>query len=383
MSERSSLSDHDLLAAGVHDLVLENAAHARRLDRLLEFHRRCEERSDDSRFPLTPVQETVVEVGELWGLSPGRVRSELQRARVLATYLPDVWSLCLAGGLDGYRAGLVADAATSGLPETSWPAFAERIGPWLRHRLRRPGDDPSLPLVVAATVKQLRNKLTYETNRLRPRDADERFRTAYAERRAVARTHPVDGSPGDGTGSLTLTDSVDRILLADHRLTLAAKSARASGDPRTLEQLRTDLAVDLILGETVPGSGFARPVINVTVPIQTLMGVSDDPGYLSGGTSAGTLARMVAQQPGSTWHRCSARRAASRCRRSLSRLLSSRPGRARPRHRPPTRTLRSSTPSRTSPRSSTRTAPVRARSSTRSGRTPPEPQGLTDVGGPG
>ena len=156
MSERFSLSDHNLLAAGVHDLVLENAAHDRRLERLLAFHRRCEERADDSRFP----------------------------------------------------------------------------------------------------------------------------------------------------GSLTLTDSVDRILLADHRLTLAARSARASGDPRTLEQLRTDLAVDLILGETVPGSGFARPVINVTVPIQTLMGVSDDPGHLSGGTVLpATLARMIARRPGSTWHR--------------------------------------------------------------------------------
>ena len=44
--------------------------------------------------------------------------------------------------------------------------------------------------------------------------------------------------------------------------------------------------------------------INVTVPIQTLMGVSDDPGCLSGGTVVpATLARMIAQQPGSTWHR--------------------------------------------------------------------------------
>ena len=84
------------------------------------------------------------------------------------------------------------------------------------------------------TVKQLRNKLTYETTRLRPRDADERFRAAYADRRAVARTHPVDGSVGDGTGSLMLTSSVDRVQLADYRLTLAAKAVRASGDARTL-----------------------------------------------------------------------------------------------------------------------------------------------------
>ena len=74
MSE-TVVSDHELLAAGVRDLVEENAAHARRLDRLLQFHSRCERRSGDDRFELTPVQETVVEVGELWGLSPGRVRS--------------------------------------------------------------------------------------------------------------------------------------------------------------------------------------------------------------------------------------------------------------------------------------------------------------------
>jgi hypothetical protein len=49
---------------------------------------------------------------------------------------------------------------------------------------------------------------------------------------------------------------------------------------------------------------FARPVVNVTVPIQTLMGVSDDPGVLTGGTVLpATLARMIAQKPGSTWHR--------------------------------------------------------------------------------
>ena len=54
----------------------------------------------------------------------------------------------------------------------------------------------------------------------------------------------------------------------------------------------------------VPAAAFARPVINVTVPIQTLMGVSDDPGCLSGGTVVpATLARMIARQPGSTWHR--------------------------------------------------------------------------------
>ena len=329
-------SDHDLLAGGVEDLVTENAAAARRLGRLVEFHRRCGHRVvPEGHFGLTPVQETVVEVGELWGLSPGRVRSELQRARVLCETFPDVWQLCLDGALDTYRAGLVADAATGSLPEAAWPELADRIGPWLRARRRPPGGDTDLPDLVVCTVKQLRNKLTYETARLRPRDADERFRRAYDDRRATAHTQPLDGSAGDGTGALVLTSSVDRIQLADHRLTLAAKAVRASGDGRTLEQLRTDLALGLILGTTriapdgdasvpgdwiveVPAAAFARPVINVTVPIQTLMGVSDDPGCLSGGTVVpATLARMSPVSPGRRGTGCSPTRpgAASRCRR--------------------------------------------------------------------
>ena len=329
-SDPLDLSDHDLLAGGIEDLVAENAAAARRLARLLEFHQRCEcgtSAQAESHFALTPLQETVIEVGDLWGYSPGRIRSDLQRARVLATYFPGVWELCLYGHLDHYRAGIVADAATGCSDDPAgWGALSAAITPWLQDRLRHPGDDSELPELVCCTVKQLRNKLTYETTKLRPRDAEERFRSAYADRHASARTCPVDG---DGMGSLTLTDSVDRIQLADYRLTLAAKAARAHGDARTLEQLRTDLAVDLILGTIaidsglpelselsdgdasqpgwlthLPTPGYARPIINVTVPIQTLMGVSDDPALLSGGAVIpATLCRMISQQPGSTWHR--------------------------------------------------------------------------------
>ena len=49
---------------------------------------------------------------------------------------------------------------------------------------------------------------------------------------------------------------------------------------------------------------YARPVVNLTVPLQTVMGISDSPGVLSGGqvVPAG-LSRMIAQTPGATWHR--------------------------------------------------------------------------------
>ena len=370
--EYDGQGDHDLLAGGVHDLAAEAAASAARLARLLAFHDRLVARAaaaprpPEDRRHLSALQETIVEAGSLWGLSPGRVRADLTRARVLSTHFPGVWALCRAGRLDGYRAGLVADAATGRLPEACWPELAERVTGWLHRHLRRPGEDPDLPEWVCSSVKQLRNKLTYETARLAPRTGEEAFRRGYADRHATAHTHPLPGGPGggvgDGMGTLSLTHSIDEGQLADYRLTLAAKALHAQrpeGDERTLEQLRADVAADLLTGRaeiqtptadledladgvvgpdaaegvdsrdgaadsrdgaagdapaagSVPGDwftrlpalGYARPIINVTVPFQTLLGISDDPGTLSGGTVIpATLARMIATRPDATWHR--------------------------------------------------------------------------------
>jgi hypothetical protein len=64
--------------------------------------------------------------------------------------------------------------------------------------------------------------------------------------------------------------------------------------------------MDLIIGRAdhVPVPGYARPIINVTVPLETLAGLSDDPGRLSGGTVIpAELARAIATREGATWYR--------------------------------------------------------------------------------
>jgi hypothetical protein len=49
---------------------------------------------------------------------------------------------------------------------------------------------------------------------------------------------------------------------------------------------------------------FARPIVNVTVPITTLMGLSETPGTLAGGTVVpAELVSMIAEDPDSVWHR--------------------------------------------------------------------------------
>ncbi len=319
----ASLSDHDLLAGGLEDQRAENAAAAYRLARLDEFRIRQEadhkaRQADSPHFTLTPIQETVIEAGELWGYSVGRIRGDLRTVRTLKEHFPGIWALCLDGALDMYKASLVADAAKFSLTRrVEFAAFGKRITAWLLNGIPPDSDRPRL---VNRTVKQLRNKLNYELNKLKPQDADERFKQAFKDRKAKATLGE------DGIGFLGVTNSANQVQLADYRLTLSAKALRAAGDERTLEQLRADLAIALILGKTVINAGngeledeerdhteafqavrtpkYARPIVNVTVPIQTLMGLTDHPGVLSGGTVIpGTLARMVATDPDSSWYR--------------------------------------------------------------------------------
>ena len=84
---------------------------------------------------------------------------------------------------------------------------------------------------------------------------------------------------------LDINATVDKVRLAEHRLTHAARQRRREGDERTIAQLKSDLAIDLLTGcgEAVPTPTYARPIINLTVPAQTVMGLSDDPGVLAGG----------------------------------------------------------------------------------------------------
>ena len=68
----------------------------------------------------------------------------------------------------------------------------------------------------------------------------------------------------------------------------------------------SDLAMDLIIGRAEGASvpGYARPIVNVTVSLETLAGLRDDPATLSGGAVIpADLARAIATKDGATWYR--------------------------------------------------------------------------------
>jgi HNH endonuclease len=235
------LNDHDLLHGGVRDLVIENQANARRWVRMVEIHRRHPD--TDGNFPMTAREWTTVLVSEVWGIGDRHARHELNVALFLAEHLPDIWVLCQQGVLDRARAVTIVDI--------------------LRHHL----DDP-------ADWVRCGEKVVQEFD--------------------------------DGMGQLAVTASVDDVRLARHRLHLSAKERRAAGDERTIDQLMSDLALDLLIGRAdgVPVPAYARPVVNVTVSLETLAALRDDPAQLSGGTVVpAELARAIATREGATWYR--------------------------------------------------------------------------------
>jgi hypothetical protein len=91
------------------------------------------------------------------------------------------------------------------------------------------------------------------------------------------------------------------------RLTRQAKAVAATGDPRTRDQLRSDLATDLLLtGEPACGEGAPhtaaegiRAEVAIVIPALTLLGRDDEPATLlgRGPIDLGTACRLAAQVP--------------------------------------------------------------------------------------
>ena len=201
------LTAHELLAGGLDDLVAENSHAARRMARLYAFHvlrqrDHLARKAEDPHFTLTPLQETSIEASELWGLTTGQVRRQVAVAGALVSHFPGVWDLCQTGQLDLYKASIITETASAALEDDALLArLADRITPWLVSRIP---PEPSRRGLVGVTVPQLRTKLRYELAKLRPRQADERFKRAFKDRRATA--HPL----GDGIG-LLVDRSVDDV----------------------------------------------------------------------------------------------------------------------------------------------------------------------------
>lgn len=318
------LPDPGLVDVAVACQVAENAARARRLAAICEFYARAEARGGErspakpSFFVLTPRQSTTAEFAPALAVTDMTIEIQLDIAIRLINSFPTVWAMCEAGRLDLGRADLLLEAVQNFAHEEDIPRFAALMADYINKF-----DDQNAP-ICPVTRSQLQRAARYRKAKFDQKSEEETFAAAFKKRRLSFR-------PGeDGMGSLFVQNTVTDAMSADYRITLIAKQIRNQNpdETRTLEQLRADITLDLLLGklEVAATNGmleaaadeddptghlkyhatgaYARPVINVTVPITTLLGLTEDPALLSGANPIpAELARTIAADPGSTWWR--------------------------------------------------------------------------------
>ncbi|WP_265445932.1 HNH endonuclease signature motif containing protein [Flexivirga meconopsidis] len=240
-------------------------------------------------------------VHEVQLLTGSTLHAARDRVRI-ATCMPDRTGTAraqLAHGTTTFERVRTVHAETAHLDPVMAGAITSRV---LAPPARHTDPDARVPLSHNGFRARLRRQLALVESADATRD---RKHAEALDRRDVTT------SPGrDGTAALQLDGDSVVVFTAQQRLTGLAKAARAAGDPRTLAQLRADLAADLLTRGTVPGDahlGSAPPGrLHVIVGLDTIVPGSECPdvaevpglGFLSG-----AQVRDLATRAGSLWTR--------------------------------------------------------------------------------
>ncbi|MCJ1686716.1 HNH endonuclease signature motif containing protein [Rathayibacter sp. VKM Ac-2927] len=206
------------------------------------------------------------------GVSEPEVCRRLETAEMLMEHLPLTRAL-LRDGRILWEVGEAICRTASSLPEASRVALDER----------------ATDAAVTMTTTQLRRALSRWREELHEQPLAERHARAKEER-AVWVTPDVDGM-----ATLCVHAPAPAMTGAYDRLRRIARTLRDDGDPRTLQQLSADAAVDLLCDgdiagttpdpENRPDPTFVpgiRAEVRLTLAASTAVGLDDAPADLDG-----------------------------------------------------------------------------------------------------
>lgn len=287
-TDPAGLSDAELIEAVVGFDRIESWAAARQARLLAEFARRRPPDSWQARRSERPSRCSEFapdEVGLALRLSRPAAANRLAVATIVVEELPATLAGWEAGRLDGSKVRAICDTADQ-LPPETWPRLEARV----------------LGRAPEQTLALLRRSLARAVLALDPQGAQRRHQDQHRDRRVVMTPEP------DGMASLwALLTAPDATAITTHLGELARSLGAA--DERSMDARRADLLVDLLTGRRCAGPGCGadprppgKPLVQVTVPITTLMGLDEAPGELAGyGPIPAPLARDIAA--GGTWRR--------------------------------------------------------------------------------
>ncbi len=147
------------------------------------------------------------------------------------------------------------------------------------------------------TTGQLDARLRKLVIQIDPDAAKTRYQQGIEDRRVISEANP------DGTANLHgLNLPPHRSSAVMRRINRLARAARSANDPRTMDQIRADVLLDLLAGSNHHDRQY-RGTVDIQVDLNTLAGLVENPAELAGyGPVIADIARQVTkQQADSEW----------------------------------------------------------------------------------
>lgn len=213
---------------------------------------------------------TASEVALALSITEHRAGTMVSAANALIARLPRMLNLMDDGRLDLYRAMKVTDATA-----------------WLSRDHVRLVDATLEDRVPGRNATQVRRAAAYAAAKADPEGAAQRTERSFVERRLAL--HHQD----TGVTSLSINNATtEKATAAYTRIDQAARALKTSDESRTLDQLRADVAMDLLLSGM--GGPSERTEVFLHVDLATYLGVNDSPAVLAGrGPIAAAVARRI------------------------------------------------------------------------------------------
>ncbi|NVI91379.1 DUF222 domain-containing protein, partial [Actinomadura sp. BRA 177] len=232
-SRLADLTDDELLQVAAAARRQTSWAQARELAAIAELtQRRTRAEADaDPDYRILSARESVTEeVAAALTITSNASATLLHLAEQLTGPLADTGAALEAGRVDLAKARVVSDL-TADLP----PEITRRV------------QAAALEKASTQTTGQLRRRIRRIVQRLAPEAVEERKQEAVRQRRLELWDTP------SGTADLSLCDlAAEDAHAIFNKITAAAHGIKIDGDPRPLQNIRADLATQLLQGAELP-----------------------------------------------------------------------------------------------------------------------------------
>ncbi|MFB3051909.1 MAG: DUF222 domain-containing protein, partial [Acidimicrobiia bacterium] len=279
--DRSRLNGHDLVRVMTTDARLAAHFQARMFEGMAELAY-CPPGDPQAEVvrDSVEVEFASTEIGAALHLTRQAADGQLGFALRLRERLPSVWEILHCGDIDVRRARIIVDG-TDHLTEGTARQVADAIL------------DAAPKLTTGQLAARIR-RLSVETD---PEEAQTRYETAVEDRRVVI--EPTS----DGTANLyAINLPADRAAVIKHRLHSGALDLKTAGETRTMDQLRTDVFLDLLESNHSDPINTGGGVVDVQIPLPTLVGVDNLAVEIPGlGPVLAQVGRNIAAQSDREW----------------------------------------------------------------------------------